>query len=256
MFTTASVPPSSSPSSVTLDPTPSTSVSRMTGPCLREVPSNAAAGHGTRLPDPGSETDDVLPPNDLRSAPTNVMSTLFGSFMQFMNTQNPELFANFWAASGSAIATESGVPSSVTPSTPPPPSQSVLGGGVSSVSFSAPSHLLFTRLGRVSSLAPSAVDRRPRPLAPAPASTPGEVPFRRPFGQHPPSRQFMPHESHFVPLYAASAPSTSALGGAARCYPYAPSPYGYPSPYAPPSWDNQSSLAYELPAQWTIGVFR
>ena len=54
----------------------------------------------------------------------------------------------------------------------------------------------------------------------------------------------MPPECLFVPLYAASAPSTR--GDAARCYPYAPSPYGYSSPYAPPS------VAYELPAQGSV----
>ena len=49
------------------------------------------------------------------------MSTLFDSFMQFMNSQNPEMFAYFGAASGSAIAAESGVPFPVTPPTTPTP---------------------------------------------------------------------------------------------------------------------------------------
>ena len=95
----------------------------MTGTCLLEVPSSAAAGHGTNtLPDPGPESDVVLPP---RSAPTNRMSALFGLFMQFMSTHNLEFISSFGDAPGPAAAAP-GVPTSVTPFTPP---ASVCAGG-------------------------------------------------------------------------------------------------------------------------------
>ena len=104
---------------------------------------------------------------------------------------------------------ESGVPSSVTP---PTPRVSLCWGGEFGSGLHSLQHALHA-VGRVSLLAPSAVDRRPQPLGnpPAPASTFGEVPFRCPLGQHLPYGQFMPPERHFVPLYAASAPSTIVL---------------------------------------------
>ena len=70
------------------------SVPRMTGTCPREGPSSAAAGHGTRIPDPGSEPDEFLPPKVSRSAPTKVMTAFFDSFMQFMSSHNPDNFSN------------------------------------------------------------------------------------------------------------------------------------------------------------------
>ena len=112
--TAASLFPTSSQSSDFMDPTPS-HIPRMTGPSHCVGPSSTAAGPGMHLPDPGLESEVLLPP---RSAPTSSMSALFDSFVHFLGSQKP-------ATLGAPPST----PSTPPPPPPPPPPVTVSAGG-------------------------------------------------------------------------------------------------------------------------------
>ena len=67
-----------------------------------------------------------------------------------------------------------------------------------------------------------------------------EFRFLRPFARHPvPVRTDMLPERSFVPLYTASSSGSSTRGRAARCCPYAPSPFG-------DTWGAPPSQAYDF----------
>ena len=82
-------------------------------------------------------------------------------------------------------------------------------------------HTLFARSERMTTLAPS-------------AGAPGPFPLGEPVWSE-----------HFVPQGSASFSSTSALSGVARCYPYAPPPFGVSGSVTSPSWDFPLSSTYE-----------
>ena len=129
------------------------------------VPSSGAAGHGIRLPDPDPESEDSLPP---RSALSSSMTAPFGSFVQFLSSQNPDILSSFGDTSGPAAAAL-GAPPSVTPSTPLLPSVRGGGGGEFGSGLRSLPHALRV-VGACEVAGPQRQDRRPCTLGDSPCA--------------------------------------------------------------------------------------